>query len=50
MKEKRKNKKKTKTENDKDNHTVIFFKLTDYYKINDIYINHNNWLGHMLIT
>ena len=31
-------------------HTMIFFKLTDYYKISDIYINHNNCLGHMLIT
>ena len=32
------------------NHTVIFFKLTDYYKTSDIYINHNNFLGHMSIT
>ena len=30
-------------------HTMIFFKLTDQYKISDIYINHNNCLGHMLI-
>ena len=32
------------------NHTMIFFKLTDEYKISDIYINQNNCLGHMLIT
>ena len=32
------------------NHTMIFFKLTDQYKISDIYINHNNCLGYMLIT
>ena len=31
-------------------HTMIFFKLTDYYKLSDIYISHNNCLGHMLIT
>ena len=24
---------------------MIFFKLTDYYKISDIYVNHNNCLG-----
>ena len=32
------------------NDTMIFFKLTDKYKTSDIYINHNNCLGHMLIT
>ena len=32
------------------NHTMIFFKLTDKYKLRDIYLNHNNSLGHMLIT
>ena len=32
------------------NHTMIFSKLTDQYKISDIYINHDNCLGHMLIT
>ena len=32
------------------NHTTIFFKLTDWYKLSDIYISHNNCLGHMLIT
>ena len=32
------------------NHTMMFFKLTDYYKISDTYINYNNCLGHMLIT
>ena len=31
-------------------HAMTFFKLTDLYKISDIYINHNNCLGHMLIT
>ena len=31
------------------NHTIIFFKLADSYKISDIYINHNNGQGHMLI-
>ena len=31
------------------NHTMIFFKLTNLYKISDTYINHNNCLGHMLI-
>ena len=31
------------------NHNIIFFKLADSYKISDIYINHNNCLGHMLI-
>ena len=25
-------------------------KLTDWYKISDFYVNHNNYLGHMLIT
>ena len=29
---------------------MIFFKLADQYKISDIYINHNNCLGQMLIT
>ena len=30
-------------EKEKDfNHTMIFFKLTDQYKISDIYLNHNN--------
>ena len=29
------------------NHTMIFFKLTDEYKISDIYINHSNCLGHI---
>ena len=29
------------------NHTMIFFKLTDQYKINDAYINHNDCLGHI---
>ena len=29
---------------------MIFFKLTDQYKISDIYINHINYLGHMSIT
>ena len=32
------------------NHTIIFFKLIHWYKLNDIYISHNNYLGHMLIT
>ena len=32
------------------NHTMIFFKLIDQYKVSDIYINHNDCLGHMLIT
>ena len=32
------------------NHTMIFFKLTDQYKSSDVYINHNNCIGHMLIT
>ena len=32
------------------NHTVIFFKLINWYKLGDIYISHNNCLGHMLIT
>ena len=32
------------------NHTMIFFKLADWEKVSDIYINHNNCLGHMLIT
>ena len=32
------------------NHTMIFFKLTDWYKTSDIYMNHNNCLGQMLIT
>ena len=30
-------------------HTTIFFKLTDYYKISDIHINHNICLGQILI-
>ena len=25
-------------------------KLTDWYKTSDFYVNHNNYLGHMLIT
>ena len=32
------------------NHAMIFLGLTDHYKTSDIYINHNNCLGHMLIT
>ena len=32
------------------NHTMIFFKLTDKYKISYIYVNRNNCLGHMLIN
>ena len=32
------------------NHTMIFFKLIDYYKLRDIYISHNNCLRHMFIT
>ena len=32
------------------NHTMIFFKLIDQHKLSDIYMNHNNPLGHMLIT
>ena len=33
------------------NHIMIFLKLTDYYKTSDIYIiDHNNCLGHILIT
>ena len=32
------------------NHTMIFFKLIDYYKHSDIYMSHNICLGHMLIT
>ena len=32
------------------NHTMIFFKLFDKRKLSDIYISHNNCLGHMLIT
>ena len=31
-------------------HTMIFFKIIDYYKLSDIYIRHNDCLGHMLIT
>ena len=31
------------------NHTMIFFKLTDWYKTSDIYIN-DDCLGYMLIT
>ena len=31
------------------NHAIIFFKLTDKYEITDVYINHNNCLGDMLI-
>ena len=30
-------------------YTMMFFKLTDQYKISDIYINHNS-VGYMLIT
>ena len=30
------------------NHIVIFFKLADYYKINNMDINHRNCLCHML--
>ena len=29
------------------NHTIIFFKLTDQYKLSDIYVNYNNCLGRM---
>ena len=29
---------------------MIFFKLIDLYKLSDIYISHNNCLGHMLVT
>ena len=29
---------------------MTFFELTDCCKMSDIYINHNNCLGHMLIT
>ena len=32
------------------NHTMIFFKLIDLYKLSDIYISHSNGLGHMLNT
>ena len=32
------------------NHTMIFFKLNDRYKLSDIHVSHNNCLGHMLIT
>ena len=32
------------------NHTMIFLKLTDYFKFGDIYLSHNNCLGHTLIT
>ena len=32
------------------NHTMTFFKLKDEYKLSDIYISHNNCLGHILIT
>ena len=32
------------------NHAMIFFKLIDKYKLSDIYISHNNCLGHMLIA
>ena len=29
---------------------MIFFNLTDQYKTSDIYINDNNFVGHMLVT
>ena len=32
------------------NHTMIYFKLADEYKISDIYINHNNCLGQAIIS
>ena len=32
------------------NHTMIFFKLIDQYKLGDIYRSDNNCLEHMLIT
>ena len=32
------------------NPIMIFFQLTDQYKFRDIYTNHHNCLGHMLIT
>ena len=32
------------------NYTMIFFKLTDKHKLSNIYISHNNCLGHILIT
>ena len=32
------------------NHTMIFFKLIDKYKLSDIYISHDNCLGQVLIT
>ena len=32
------------------NHTMLFFKLADCYKISDTYKNLNNCPGHMLIT
>ena len=31
-------------------HTMIFFRLPDYYQISDIYVTHKNCVGHMLIT
>ena len=35
--------KKKKFKTTRSSHTMTFFKLTDWYKISDIYINHNNW-------
>ena len=32
------------------NYAMIFLKLIDWWKLGDIYINHNSCLGHMLIT
>ena len=32
------------------NHTMIFFKLIDFYKTSDFYINHIDCLGHILNT
>ena len=32
------------------NHTMIFNKLIDHYKLSDTYISHNNCPGHILIT
>ena len=32
------------------NHTMIFFKLIDQYRLSDIYISHNNCLAHMSVT
>ena len=30
-------------------HTMIFFKLSEQYKISDVIINYNNCVGHMLV-